>query len=70
MSPKALTQNPLDILPEPLLGSPVSDLMTRSELLTRICVLLGGPVAEEMIFGDISTGAQNDLQKRPRLLVP
>jgi cell division protease FtsH len=38
-------------------------LMTRSELLARIYVLLGGRVAEEMIFGDISTGAQNDLQK-------
>jgi cell division protease FtsH len=38
-------------------------LMTRSELLARIHVLLGGRVAEEMIFGDISTGAQNDLQK-------
>ena len=38
-------------------------LMTRSELLTRIYVLLGGRVAEEMIFGDVSTGAQNDLQK-------
>jgi len=38
-------------------------LMTRSELLARIHVLLGGRVAEEMILGDISTGAQNDLQK-------
>ena len=38
-------------------------LMTRSELLARIYVLLGGRVAEEMIFGDISTGAQNDLQR-------
>jgi cell division protease FtsH len=38
-------------------------LMTRSELLGRICVLLGGRVAEEMVFGDVSTGAQNDLQK-------
>jgi cell division protease FtsH len=38
-------------------------LMTRSELLARIHVLLGGRVAEEMIFGDISTGAQNDLQR-------
>jgi cell division protease FtsH len=38
-------------------------LMTRSELLARIHVLLGGRVAEELIFGDISTGAQNDLQK-------
>ena len=38
-------------------------LMTRSELLARICVLLGGTVAEEIVFGDISTGAQNDLQR-------
>jgi len=38
-------------------------LMTRSELLDRLAVLLGGRVAEEIIFGDISTGAQNDLQK-------
>src|SRR6266508_486484 len=38
-------------------------LMTRSELLARIYVLLGGRVAEEIIFGDISTGAQNDLQR-------
>jgi cell division protease FtsH len=38
-------------------------LMTRSELVTRIHVLLGGRTAEEIIFGDISTGAQNDLQK-------
>jgi cell division protease FtsH len=38
-------------------------LMTRSELLARIDVLLGGRVAEEIVFGDISTGAQNDLQR-------
>ncbi len=38
-------------------------LMTKSELLARIYVLFGGRVAEEMIFGDVSTGAQNDLQK-------
>jgi len=38
-------------------------LMTRTELLSRIYVLLGGRVAEEMIFGDVSTGAQNDLQR-------
>ncbi|TMA96155.1 MAG: ATP-dependent zinc metalloprotease FtsH [Deltaproteobacteria bacterium] len=38
-------------------------LMTRSELLARVYVLLGGRVAEEIIFGDISTGAQNDLQR-------
>jgi cell division protease FtsH len=38
-------------------------LLTRSELLARICVLLGGRVAEEIVFGDVSTGAQNDLQR-------
>jgi cell division protease FtsH len=38
-------------------------LMTRSELEDRMSVLLGGRVAEELAFGDISTGAQDDLQK-------
>lgn len=38
-------------------------LMTRSELEDRLCVLLGGRVAEEIVFGDVSTGAQDDLQK-------
>jgi cell division protease FtsH len=38
-------------------------LMTRQELLSRLKVLLGGRVSEEIIFGDISTGAQNDLQR-------
>ena len=38
-------------------------LMTRDELLARLKVLLGGRVSEEIIFGDISTGAQNDLQR-------
>jgi len=38
-------------------------LMTRSELLDRVAVLLGGRVAEEQVFGEISTGAQNDLQR-------
>jgi len=38
-------------------------LMTRSELLDRLAVLLGGRVAEELVFAEISTGAQNDLQR-------
>ena len=38
-------------------------LMTRSELLDRLAVLLGGRVAEELVFGETSTGAQNDLQR-------
>jgi cell division protease FtsH len=38
-------------------------LMTKSELDDKICVLLGGRVAEEILFSDVSTGAQNDLQR-------
>jgi len=38
-------------------------LLTRPELLDRLAVLLGGRVAEELIFKEISTGAQNDLQR-------
>ncbi|HUI27889.1 MAG TPA: ATP-dependent zinc metalloprotease FtsH [Candidatus Kryptonia bacterium] len=44
-------------------------LMTRSELEDRLCVLLGGRVAEEIVFGDISTGAQDDLQKATDIVV-
>jgi cell division protease FtsH len=38
-------------------------LLTRAELLDRLDVLLGGRVAEEIVFGDVSTGAQDDLQR-------
>jgi cell division protease FtsH len=38
-------------------------LLTRPELLDRLAVLLGGRVAEELVFGEVSTGAQNDLQR-------
>lgn len=38
-------------------------LMTQSELESRIQVLLAGTMAEEMIYQDISTGAQNDLER-------
>ena len=38
-------------------------LMTERELESKICVLLGGRVAEEISFGDVSTGAQDDLLK-------
>jgi cell division protease FtsH len=38
-------------------------LMTKSELINKIAVLLGGRAAEEIHFGDISTGAHNDLSK-------
>jgi len=38
-------------------------LVTQAELESQILVLLAGTVAEELIFDDISTGAQNDLQR-------
>jgi cell division protease FtsH len=43
-------------------------LMTRAELLDRLDVMLGGRVAEEIVFGDISTGAQDDLQRATDLV--
>jgi cell division protease FtsH len=38
-------------------------LLTKSELLDRMAVMLGGRAAEEIIFGEPSTGAKNDLEK-------
>ncbi len=38
-------------------------LMTREELENKMVVLLGGRAAEHLIFGKISTGAADDLQK-------
>jgi cell division protease FtsH len=38
-------------------------LLRRTELLERLDVLLGGRVAEELVFKDISTGARDDLQR-------
>jgi len=43
-------------------------LMTRAELLDRLDVLLGGRVAEEIIFDDVSTGAADDLQRATDLV--
>jgi cell division protease FtsH len=38
-------------------------LLTQQELESRIQVLLAGTLAEELTFGDVSTGAQNDLER-------
>ena len=38
-------------------------LLKRTELLDRLDVLLGGRVAEELVYGDVSTGAQDDLER-------
>jgi cell division protease FtsH len=37
-------------------------LLSRADLLERIRVMLGGRAAEELIFSDVTTGAQNDLE--------
>ena len=38
-------------------------LVTKEDLLDRICVMFGGRVAEELVCGDISTGAHDDLKR-------
>jgi cell division protease FtsH len=38
-------------------------LMTRAEILDRVTGLLGGRAAEELVFEEITTGAENDLQR-------
>ncbi len=40
---------------------------TRSEILDRIAVALGGRVAEEIVFGEVTTGAQNDFEQATEL---
>ena len=42
-------------------------LASRSELTNNICVLLGGRVTEEIIYGDITTGASNDLERATQI---
>lgn len=51
------------------LQTPLEDrfLMTTDELDDKICALLGGRVSEEIIFGKISTGASNDLERVSKL---
>jgi cell division protease FtsH len=42
-------------------------LLTRTELIDRIRGLVGGRAAEEIVFGEVSTGAQNDLERATAL---
>ena len=42
-------------------------IVTRSQLEGKLMALLGGRLAEEIIFGDTSTGAQDDLEKTTSL---
>jgi cell division protease FtsH len=70
-TPGADTVQKISIIPRGIaalgytLQLPTEDrfLMTKSELENKIAVLLGGRIAEELVFGESSTGAQNDLVK-------
>lgn len=42
-------------------------LMSKDELLARIVTLYGGRAAEELVFGSITTGASNDIEKATSL---
>jgi cell division protease FtsH len=48
---------------------PIEDqfLLTRGELLERLRALFGGRAAEEVVFGEVTTGAENDLERATTL---
>ncbi|HEY6179677.1 MAG TPA: ATP-dependent zinc metalloprotease FtsH [Kofleriaceae bacterium] len=73
-TPEAEPPNRISILPRGMaLGAtqqvPPEDrhLHTRAELDARLVVLLGGYAAEQIVLGEISTGAENDLGEATRL---
>ena len=73
-TPEAEPPNRVSILPRGMaLGAtqqvPPEDrhLHTRAELDARLVVLLGGYAAEQIVLGEISTGAENDLREATRL---
>ena len=68
--PKADPLHKVSIIPRGVsalgytLQLPLQDrhILSRAELLDRLCVLLGGRASEELILGEVTTGAQNDLE--------
>jgi len=42
-------------------------LISKLELMDKLAVLLGGRVAEDIIFKDVTTGAQNDLERATKI---
>lgn len=42
-------------------------LETKTELIERICGLLGGRIAEDLVFGEVTTGAQNDIERATKI---
>lgn len=72
--PNADPVHKITIIPRGMAGGvtmslPDEDLIleTRSRLREQIAVLLGGRVAEELVFGEITTGASNDIQRVTRI---
>ncbi|HTY13765.1 MAG TPA: ATP-dependent zinc metalloprotease FtsH [Candidatus Omnitrophota bacterium] len=72
--PNADPVHKISILPRGLalgytLALPLEDkyLVSKSEILDQITVMLGGRAAEEMIFTEITSGAQNDLERATEL---
>jgi cell division protease FtsH len=69
--PRAETVHKVSIIPRGIgalgytIQRPIEDryLMTRGELVDKICVLLGGRAAEKLVFDHLSTGAADDLAK-------
>ena len=51
--------------------APLDDryLMSKTELLGKIKSLLGGRAAEDIVFGDVSTGASDDLEKVAKIAI-
>ena len=43
------------------------DKMTKEELENKIATFTGGRVAEELVFGDVTTGASNDIEQATKL---
>lgn len=43
------------------------NLLTKEELINKICTLTGGRAAEEIAFGSITTGASNDIEQATKL---
>jgi cell division protease FtsH len=43
-------------------------LVTKDQMLDQVAMSLGGRAAEELVFGEISTGAQDDLEKATKLV--
>ncbi len=43
-------------------------LVSKNQILDRVSVLLGGRAAEELVFGEVTTGASNDLQRSTQMV--